>query len=674
MLWVLHALPLDAASVNSRARSIALEAADGTPLRRIGPLKLADAPREAFPDILVNAVLSIEDRRFYQHWGIDLAGIIRAARRNYDAGSIVEGGSTITQQVAKLSYLGSERTYGRKLRETFLALWLELHLNKDEILARYLNGIYMGAGAQGMPAAARVYFDKAPSELTLPEAALLAGLIKAPSRLNPLQNPSLSYERAEKVLDAMVENRVIDNMAATAAKAHPAALKRPPTEAAGGTSFSDWVAQEALNVTGNFAGQIRVRTTLVPELQSLAEQAIGDALRNNAARNASQAALVAMRPDGAVLAMVGGSDYKERQFNRAIQARRQPGSAFKLFVYMAALRSGRNLQDTIDASAPEVNGWQPENYAGRHYGTVTLADAFARSINTAAVRLALEVGLDKVIAAARDLGITAPLPKVPSLALGSSEVSLLNLTAAYAAVPAGQAPVRPWGVASFASATEPRLMSVGPITGPQQSLGDLQVKLTRLLQLPIERGTARAAALNGFAAGKTGTTQENRDAWFIGFNQSLVVGVWVGNDDRSPMHEVTGGSLPAVIWKDFMTKAAPQLASAPTGAPHGEPNAFTAAEEAGSARCNLRACAARYRSFDAGDCTYQPFAADRRRQCEMQENAAAQIEPGERLTEEAGQSRPQCNYEACTRTYSSFRREDCTYQPYDGGPRRLCQR
>jgi len=217
-------------------------------------------------------------------------------------------------------------------------------------------------------------------------------------------------------------------------------------------------------------------------------------------------------------------------------------------------------------------------------------------------------------------------------------------------------------------------MSVGPITGPQQSLGDLQGKLIRLLQLPIERGTARAAALNGFAAGKTGTTQENRDAWFIGFNQSLVVGVWVGNDDRSPMHEVTGGSLPAVIWKDFMTKAAPQLASAPTGAPHGEPNAFTAAEEAGSARCNLRACAARYRSFDAGDCTYQPFAADRRRQCEIEENAAARIEPGERLTDEAGQSRPQCNYEACTWTYSSFRREDCTYQPYDGGPRRLCQR
>jgi len=674
MLWVLHELPLDAAAAKNRGRSIALEAADGTPLGRIGPLKLADAPREAFPDVLVKAVLSIEDRRFYQHWGIDPAGIIRAARRNYDAGSIVEGGSTITQQVAKLRYLGSERTYGRKLRETFLAAWLELHLSKDEILARYLNGIYMGAGAQGVPAAARLYFDKAPSQLTLAEAALLAGLIKAPSRLNPLQNPGLAYERAETVLDAMVENRVIDSVAANAAKAHPAELKRPPTDTAGGTWFSDWVAQEALNLTGNFAGQIRVRTTLVPELQVVAEQTIGGALRNNAASNVSQAALIAMRPDGAVVAMVGGRDYKESQFNRAVQARRQPGSAFKLFVYMAALRSGLNLQDTIDASAPEVNGWQPENYAGRHYGTVTLADAFARSINTAAVRLALEIGLDKVIAAARDLGITTPLPKVPSLALGSSEVGLLNLTAAYAAVVAGRAPVRPWGVASFASATEPRLMSVGPVMEPQQSLGDLKGKLTQLLQLPVERGTAREAALNGFAAGKTGTTQENRDAWFIGFNQSLVVGVWVGNDDRSPMHEVTGGSLPAVIWKDFMTKAAPQLASAPTGAPHGEPNAFTAAEEAGSARCNLPACAARYRSFDAEDCTYQPYDADRRRQCEMPANAVAQIEPGERSTDEAGQSRPQCNYEACTRTYSSFRREDCTYQPYDGGSRRLCQR
>jgi len=675
MLWVLHDIPLDDAAARERDRSIALEAADGTPLGRIGPLRLADAPREAFPEVLVKAVLSIEDRRFYEHWGVDLQGIVRAARRNYGAGTIVEGGSTITQQVARLRYLGNERTYGRKLREVFLAMWLELRLSKDEILTRYLNSIYMGAGAQGVPAAALLYFDKAPSQLTLSEAALLAGLIKAPSRFNPLQNPGLAYERAALVLDAMVRNRMIDRKTADEAKAHPAALKQHRVETAGGTWFSDWVAQEALAVTGDFPGQMRVRTTLVPGLQALAEQVVDDALRRNATRNVSQAALVAMRPDGAVVAMVGGRDYKESQFNRAVQAKRQPGSAFKLFVYMAALRNGSKLDDTIDASAPAVNGWEPENYGGRQYGTVTLADAFARSINTAAVRLALQVGLDKVITAARDLGIDTPLPKVPSLALGSSEVSLLNLTAAYAAVLAGRAPVRPWGVASFASPRQPRLMSVGPLMGPQQPLGDLQGKLTGLLQLPVARGTAREAALDGFAAGKTGTTQENRDAWFIGFNESLVVGIWVGNDDRSPMREVTGGSLPAVMWKDFMTKAAPQLSSPEKPPSPSETNAPGAAEGAPQRpACDVRACAAKYQSFSAEDCTYQPYGGGQRRQCEMPANATAQIEPAERSADNANPSNPQCNYDACAQTYTSFRREDCTYQPYDGGPRRLCQR
>jgi 1A family penicillin-binding protein len=669
MLWALHDLPLDEAATKARDRSIALEAADGAALGRIGPLKLADAPRSAFPDVLVKAVLATEDRRFYKHRGVDMLGIVRAASRNWEAGTVVEGASTITQQVARLQYLGNERTYERKLREVFLAIWLELHLSKDAILTRYLNGIYMGAGAQGVPAAAQLYFGKAASELTLSEAALLAGLIKAPSRFNPLRSPALAYERAAQVLDAMVTARAIDRRTADEAKAHPATLKQPPPEPAAGTWFSDWVAQEALDSTGSFAGPMRVRTTLVPGLQSIAEQVVGEALRKNEARNVGQAALVAMRPDGSVVAMVGGRDYNDSRFNRAVQAKRQPGSAFKFFVYMAALRSGSRLEDTIDAAPPQINGWEPENYGGQEYGRVTLADAFARSINTATVRLALQVGLDEVIGAARDLGISTPLPELPSLALGAAEVSLLNLTAAFAAVPAGRAPVRPWGVASFASPTEPRLMSLGPVTGPQQPLGDLQAKLTQLLQLPIQRGTARQAALDGLAAGKTGTTQDNRDAWFVGFNESLVVGIWVGNDDRSPMRDVTGGSLPAVMWKEFMTRAAAQQKVAAPG----PANAPAVEEPSPRAKCDYRACAAKYQSFNSEDCTYQPYGEARRRQCEIAANPMNQAEPRTLASDDA-RSRAQCNYDICAQTYSSFRADDCTYQPYDGGARRLCRR
>jgi 1A family penicillin-binding protein len=632
MLWILHDLPLGEGGSNTRDRSVVLEAADGTPLGWLGRLKLADAPRTVFPDILVKAVLSTEDRRFYEHPGIDLSGIVRAARRNYDAGGIVQGGSTITQQLVKARFLNSERTYARKLREVFLAMWLELRLGKDEILTRYLNDIYMGGGAEGVPAAARLYFDKLPSELSLSESALLAGLIKAPSRFNPLRNPALAHARAARVLDAMVENRAIDRKTAENAKQHPAALHRPAMATPNGTWFSDWVGQEALEVTDTFQGETPVHTTLVPALQSLAEHVVGDALRKNSERNVQQAALVAMRRDGAVLAMVGGRDYKESQFNRAVQAMRQPGSAFKLFVYAAALRNGIRLEDTIDASALQVGGWEPENYGGREYGRVSIADAFARSINTAAVRLALQIGLDNVIATARDLGIDAPLPRLPSLALGSAEVNLLNLTSTYAAVLAGKAPIRPWGVAAFASKTQPRLISVGPLGGAQHALGDLQGKLTALLRLPIERGTAREAELPSFAAGKTGTTQDNRDAWFIGFNETLVVGIWVGNDDRSPMRGVTGGSLPAVMWKEFMTKA-------PTRLPAGEPasatedNSVSALDAPQRARCDLQACAKRYQSFDADDCTYQPYGGGPRRACDIAATTGQELEAAVRQTD-----------------------------------------
>jgi membrane peptidoglycan carboxypeptidase len=381
-----------------------------------------------------------------------------------------------------------------------------------------------------------------------------------------------------------------------------------------------------------------------------------------------------MRPDGSVVAMVGGRDYDESQFNRAVQAKRQPGSAFKFFVYAAALRGGFGLDRTIDASTPDVNGWEPENYGGREFGSLSLADAFARSVNTAAVRLALQVGLDKVIGTARDFGIDAPLAKLPSLALGTSELTLLNMTAAYAAVPAGKTPVRPWGVASFASASRHRLISVGPAGSAQKPLGELQQKLLDLLRLPVERGTARQAALDGMAAGKTGTTQENRDAWFIGFNESLVTGVWVGNDDHAPMRDVTGGSLPAVIWKDFMSQSAAAQQQAPAESSKA-PSTDEARAESSRQTCDYRACGSRYRSFDPDDCTYQPFGQRERRQCELGAVSSQAWLNADKTTDEQANSKAlQCNYDACERIYSSFRREDCTYQPYNGGARRRCER
>ena len=669
MLLVLRDLPLNGGIPEAREQSIHLEAADGQAIGRVGPLKVSNATRADFPPTLVAAVLSIEDRRFYQHWGIDPFGMARALVRNYSSSRIVEGGSTITQQLVKLRLVGNKRTFGRKLREALTAVWLEMRLGKEEILTLYLNSVYMGAGAQGVPAAAELYFNKRPSELTLPEAALLAGMIRAPTRYNPLHNLAGARTRAAVVLRAMVDAEAISKQVADAAMAYPAVLNAPAVGTNATTWFSDWVSQEARDVTAGLNGTLRVRTTLVPQLQQAAEQVIGDGLRESAARNVSQAALVAMRPDGSVVAMVGGRNYSESQFNRAVQAQRQPGSAFKPFVYLAALRSGRRSEDTVDASSFKIGAWEPENSGHREYGRVTLADAFAHSINTAAVRLAMDVGLDQVILAARDLGISTPIPTVPSMALGSAEVSVLNLTAAYASVLAGHAPIQPWGVASLASDEKSRLMSIGAPTGEQKDLGPAGAQLRDLLRLPVQQGTARAAALDGYAAGKTGTTQDNRDAWFIGFTQSLVVGIWVGNDDRAPMDEVTGGSLPAVLWKSFMLKAAPVPSIAIGAETVAHDVTPTPGQNTGTTtlQCDLRACARKYQSFNAADCTYQPYGGGPRESCSTAAEETAVASP-------PNSAPRRCNVEACSAAYSSFRAEDCTYLPRDDGSRRACEK
>lgn len=614
LVWALRDVPWQEIADGTLEPVVVLETADGGQLVSQGPMRGAYAAREEFPDHLIAAVIATEDRRFFDHIGVDVRGIARAALRNVRAGEVVQGGSTITQQLIKILYLESDRTFRRKIQELVIALWLESRLGKDEILTRYLNNIYLGAGATGIPAAARIYFDKSPGELNLRESAMLAGLIRAPSQLNPISNPKGARERAGVVLQGMVESGALDAARASEARAEFAELNPTRPAIRSGSWYSDWVIDEAREVAGPFRGTITVRTTLVPRFQALAEKVIDEALAGQGATvGASQAALVAMTPDGAVVAMVGGRDYGDSEFNRAVTAMRQPGSTFKTFVYYAALKAGIDPRDRIEDGPLEIDGWTPENFSGEYRGRVSIAEAFARSLNAATVALAMEVGLDNVIAAARELGIDAELAATPALALGASEVSLLDITGAYASIRAGVAPVEPWGLVSFQADGQPRAFRLGPTEQPSLDIAGVQGDMIGLLQLVVEQGTGQEADFGGFAAGKTGTSQEYRDAWFIGFSEPLVAGVWVGNDDGTPMDNVTGGKLPATIWRNFMSEA---LAGLDTGGEEEATEAPRAAavesEEAAPVACNVRACSRSYRSFRASDCTFQPYRGSRK--------------------------------------------------------------
>jgi penicillin-binding protein 1A len=731
--WALHGVTLPSTAEVTSQRVIALEAADGHALLPKGLLQLPPIPVADMPADVVNAVLSIEDRRFYQRGPIDALSILRALMQNLESGRVVSGGSTITQQLTKVMYLRPERTYKRKVQEAALAIWLETHLTKNQILTSYLNNVYLGSGATGFPAAAKFYFGKQVADLSLPEAAMLAGMISAPGEDDPLRNLLAARSRASAVIDAMVANGKISQASALEAKLNPATPNPTQLSQPAAGWFADWVYRKAAAAVPPLAGAVTVRTTLDLQLQELAANVIESTLASGGREmHATQAALVAMRPDGAVVAMVGGRDYSDSQFNRAVQAKRQPGSAFKLFDYYAALRHGYTPHDEVLDEPVDIKGWEPEDYARRYHGRVTLAEAFAYSYNNPAVRLAQQVGIPEVIAAARDLGLHAPLANNPSLALGTSEVTLLDLTGAYAAVRAGAAPVEPWAIASVSLPNEQRAVPIGRPHEPQHSVRQYQDELIELLRGVVEHGTGRAAALPGFAAGKTGTAQDYRDAWFIGFNDSLVVGVWVGNDDHSPMRRVTGGALPATIWKRFMEQASP--APSTTVVAQQQPNQTTppqtpslAEQErqapkelfnqntagAGSAKCNISLCARYYSSFSASDCTYQPYDGGPRRFCDRQDERTAGVSGGgnespaptpptanrdnageqprsptdqktngqdtaqdtAQATAHAAQGAAsgKCNAAACQH-YSSFRASDCTYQPYGGGPRRLCDR
>ncbi|HEY5047844.1 MAG TPA: PBP1A family penicillin-binding protein [Rhizomicrobium sp.] len=515
---------------------------------------------DEMPPYLPAAFIAMEDRRFYRNQGIDVRGLVRAFWTNFRAGHIVQGGSTITQQTAKIVFLNPKRTYSRKLEEIFDAAALAKSLSKQQILEVYLNRIYLGAGAYGVDGASRVYFGKSARNDTLAEVAMLATLTSAPSANSPRRNLEAAQTRANIVLNAMVETGAITRKQAEEARAHPAVIGDRGTADAR-NFFLDTAAEEALkdvSADGDTqASDLVVHTSLVPRLQDAARRAVAKALAARGAKlHVGQAAVVLMEPDGGVAALIGGRNYDASSYNRATEAKRQPGSAFKPFVYLAAIENGASPWDERDDAPVDINGWTPTNYGGRSYGTVTLADALAHSINTVTAGLAQEVGVTTVVDAAHRCGIMSQLQPDASLALGTSEVTPLELTTAYGTFASGGDRIWPYFVTEVEDSSHHVLFQRKAPTEVRVIAAHVDRDMTTMLADVLTKGTGRGAALAGHeAAGKTGTTQDYRDAWFVGFTTDYIAGVWVGNDDSSPMKGVTGGSLPASIWKEVMTAA-----------------------------------------------------------------------------------------------------------------------
>jgi penicillin-binding protein 1A len=514
-------------------------------------------PLDLMPRSMVNAVIATEDQRFFDHHGIDPLGLLRAAIANARAGRFVQGGSTVTQQLAKNLYLTSDRTFARKLQEVSLALWLESRLTKSDILELYLNRMYLGGGAFGVDAAARRYFGKPARNLTLAESALIAGLLKAPSKYSPVANAEFARSRGRIVLAQMRGEGFItadEEREASALLAGMPQASRAPD--AGAEYAIDYVLDGLSPEARSGSEEIIVETTLDRPLQARASEIVS---RNIAARGAalqaSQAALVALGPDGAIRALVGGRSYAESQYDRAIKARRQPGSAFKPFVYLAALEAGYTPDTMVEDLPVSVGGWAPRNDNGEYQGTMTMRAALSRSVNAVAVRLALKLGPTRVAATARRLGIQSPLRKDASLALGTSEVSLLELAGAYDTFANGGRAVEPYVLRRVTTRSGTVLYAHQP-QPPVQAVAAPQVAaMTDMLNAALTTGTGKRAALPYAAAAKTGTSQGFRDAWFVGYTAELTTGVWVGNDDGTAMNRVVGGSLPADIWREVMLAA-----------------------------------------------------------------------------------------------------------------------
>jgi len=557
LVWIgAHLPPIQSLEIPKRPPSVLIVGDNGATLATRGDMGGAAVPIGELPDYVPNAFIAIEDRRFYSHRGIDPLGIARALVADVFRRGAAQGGSTITQQLAKNLFLTQERTVNRKLQEIVLALWLEHKFGKTQILELYLNRVYFGAGAYGIEGAAQRYFGKSARHLTLPEAAMLAGLVQAPSRLAPSHNLEGAQRRAALVIADMTELKMIAPSAAKLALAHPARAIKPP--AAGSVNYvADWVMDAVNDLIGKFDQDITVETTIDPALQNAAEHALVDTLNQRGDKlNIDEGALVAMTPDGVVRALVGGRDYGQSQFNRAVDAKRQPGSSFKPFVYLTALEHGLT-PETVREDAPiAVKGWRPENFERQYLGPVTLRQALADSLNTVSVRLTLEFGPAAVVRTAYRLGIASILEPNASIALGTSEVSPLELVTAYATFANGGLAVSPHVIERIRGADGKTLYDRS-----QQPLGRIVDAryvgmMNSMLHETLVSGTARAANFPGWqAAGKTGTSQDFRDAWFIGYTSHLVAGIWLGNDDNTPTKHAVGGGVPVEIWSRFMRAA-----------------------------------------------------------------------------------------------------------------------
>jgi penicillin-binding protein 1A len=506
------------------------------------------------PPYVWQAVISIEDRRFFKHFGIDPIGIIRAMYYNLRAGDIVQGGSTITQQVAKNIFLSQERSMTRKIQELLLSFWLEHRFSKNQILSLYLNRVSLVGGTYGIGSAARRLYNKSASELSLYEAASIAAMLKAPSRYHPFRHPEASKERTAVVLNAMVEEGYITHE--DAKKAVTMGAYKPDREDNNKRYFVDIVLEELSSRLGNINKDIVIHTTMNLDIQNKAEDLVIKTLENEGEKaNASQAALLMIEDDGSILAMVGGRDYVKTQFNRATDALRQPGSVFKPFVYLAALENGYEPTSVVMDKPITIDEWSPKNYNNEYLGKVTLRAALAKSLNTVPVRLSYDIGIDEVIDVAKKLGIVDKVRRDFSIALGSSETRLIDLVGAFAAFANEGKSVIPYTVEKISDVD-------GNVMYRRKAASDFQVvekehveEMNEMLSYVVSEGTGRKAYLGDglFHAGKTGTSQENRDAWFIGYTNDLICGVWVGNDEYSQsMDGVYGGGMPAKIWKELM--------------------------------------------------------------------------------------------------------------------------
>jgi penicillin-binding protein 1A len=548
--------PIDELTVPKRPPNIAIMASDGTLLANRGETGGSAVPIKELPAYVPRAFVAIEDRRFYSHFGIDPIGIARAAFRNLTS-SKVEGGSTLTQQLAKNIFLTQERTMSRKMQEAILAVWLEHKYSKDQIIELYMNRVYFGSGVYGIEGAAQKYFGKSARALTVAEAAVLAGLMKSPSKLAPNRNPEGAAARAADVIRAMKESGFISEQEAKVALASPGQARRQL--GAGSANYAaDWVMDLLEEFIGSFESDIVVSTTINSGLQNAGEKALVEELDTKGSKfDVDQGALVAMSPDGAVRALVGGRNYSQSQFNRAVTAKRQPGSSFKPFVYLAALEKGYT-PDTLVKDAPlSIKGYNPENYTKEYFGDVTLTKALSMSLNTPAVRLGQEVGPKNVVRVAQRLGISSALQANASLALGTSEVSVLEMAGGYAAFASGGVGVVPYVITTVKSGDgkvlyKRKISNLGQVIDPNHA-----AMMNAMMRETLLTGTAKKAEIPGgwTAAGKTGTSQDFRDAWFVGYTGHLVTAVWLGNDDNDKTKHVTGGGLPTEIWSRFMRAA-----------------------------------------------------------------------------------------------------------------------